>query len=170
MIVNIGSVLGEIGNPGFATYCASKAGLTRFSEALARELQDGPVKVIQVNPRSIDTGMNSESVALMNRELKVKSDPPHTVAMQILARIDSEKSGTFTLGWPERLYVKLNALFLECFALNFYKWRQFEKIIISACYKEDSHFDNNSNIFCIRKLKDSFLLNNPSSNIQFPFL
>jgi len=110
LIVNVGSVLGAIGNPGFATYGASKAGLARFSEALARELHDGPINVMQINPRSINTGMNSENVSQMNHELGIKSDSPEKVAMQILNRIVKGKSGITTLGWPEQLFVKLNAL------------------------------------------------------------
>ena len=42
-IVNVGSIFGYVGYPGFAAYCASKFALRGFSEALRRELADTPV-------------------------------------------------------------------------------------------------------------------------------
>jgi len=37
VLVNIGSIFGSIGHPGFAAYCSSKFGLRGFTEALQRE-------------------------------------------------------------------------------------------------------------------------------------
>src|SRR3546814_4439072 len=36
-IISIGSVVGSMGNPGQANYCAAKAGLSGFSKSLAQE-------------------------------------------------------------------------------------------------------------------------------------
>jgi len=51
-IVNVGSILGYLGYPGNAAYCASKFALRGFSEALRRELADGPVRVTYFAPRA----------------------------------------------------------------------------------------------------------------------
>jgi NADP-dependent 3-hydroxy acid dehydrogenase YdfG len=48
----------RIGYPGYAVYCASKFALRGFSEALRRELADGPVRVLHLAPRATRTAIN----------------------------------------------------------------------------------------------------------------
>lgn len=114
-IVNIGSVLGYIGYPGFSVYGASKAGLRGFSEALRRELSDSSVRVLHVSPRSTQTTINSSQVNAMNAVLGTASDEPEFVAATIIARLQSRAAGNSVIGWPERFYVWLNAV---CSALT----------------------------------------------------
>ncbi len=59
-IVSIGSVVGSIGNPGQANYCAAKAGLIGFSKSLAREIGSRGITVNVVAPGFIDTDMTRE--------------------------------------------------------------------------------------------------------------
>lgn len=56
-IVNISSVVGEMGNPGQANYCASKAGLIGLTKSVARELARRNVTVNAVTPGFIQTDM-----------------------------------------------------------------------------------------------------------------
>ena len=56
-IINISSVVGHAGNAGQANYCASKAGVTGLSRALARELGSRNITVNCVAPGFIDTSM-----------------------------------------------------------------------------------------------------------------
>jgi 3-oxoacyl-[acyl-carrier protein] reductase len=56
-IVNIGSVVGSIGNPGQVHYSAAKAGLVGFSKALAREVASRNITVNTVAPGFIETDM-----------------------------------------------------------------------------------------------------------------
>ncbi len=56
-IVNIGSVVGSMGNPGQANYAASKAGMLGFTRALAREVGSRNITVNCVAPGFIDTDM-----------------------------------------------------------------------------------------------------------------
>lgn len=109
MVVNIGSTFGSIGYPGFAAYCASKFALRGFSEALRRELADTRVKVMYIAPRATRTSMNEQSVVAMNDELKVAMDEPAWVAEAVVAAIGREREELY-LGWPEKLFVRLNSL------------------------------------------------------------
>jgi 3-oxoacyl-[acyl-carrier protein] reductase len=56
-IVNIASVVGLIGNPGQANYCAAKAGIGGFTKSLAREVASRGITVNVVAPGFIDTDM-----------------------------------------------------------------------------------------------------------------
>lgn len=108
-IVNIGSVFGAIGFPGYAAYCATKFALRGFSEALRRELDGTGVLVQYIAPRATLTPINSSNVESMNRELGVRMDPPDRVASETLAAIRADRR-SWVVGWPEKMFVKLNAL------------------------------------------------------------
>lgn len=56
-IINIGSVVGFVGNPGQANYVAAKAGLVGFTKALAREVGSRNITVNCVAPGFIETDM-----------------------------------------------------------------------------------------------------------------
>ena len=59
-IINISSVVGEMGNPGQANYCASKAGLIGLTKSVARELARRNVTVNAVTPGFVETDMTAE--------------------------------------------------------------------------------------------------------------
>jgi 3-oxoacyl-[acyl-carrier protein] reductase len=58
-IVNISSVVGEIGNAGQTNYAASKAGILGFTKSLAREVGSRGITVNAVAPGYIHTEMTS---------------------------------------------------------------------------------------------------------------
>ena len=59
-IINIGSVVGIMGNPGQANYCAAKAGLVGFSKSLAREVANRNITVNVIAPGFIETEMTAK--------------------------------------------------------------------------------------------------------------
>lgn len=109
-ILNVGSIFGSIGHPGFVAYCASKGGMKSFSEALSRELADTPICVSYIAPRATSTKLNSTNIEKLNKALGNKSDSPEFVAGKIVEVLQSGKRLKY-LGWPEKFFVRVNALF-----------------------------------------------------------
>ncbi len=58
-IVNLSSVVGEMGNAGQAAYAATKAGLIGLTKSVARELASRQVRCNAVTPGFIDTDMTA---------------------------------------------------------------------------------------------------------------
>jgi NAD(P)-dependent dehydrogenase (short-subunit alcohol dehydrogenase family) len=58
-IINISSLAGKNAFAGAAAYCASKAGLNAFSEALMQEVRHDGIRVSYVMPGSVATGFSN---------------------------------------------------------------------------------------------------------------
>ena len=67
-IINIASVVGQMGNAGQANYVAAKAGLIGLTKSLARELSSRNITVNAVAPGFISTDMT----AVLSEEIKQK--------------------------------------------------------------------------------------------------
>lgn len=99
-IISIGSVVGSMGNPGQANYCAAKAGLIGFSKSLAQEIGSRGITVNVVAPGFIDTDMTqslSEDVrkALMDRVPVQRLGAPDDIAAAV-AYLASRQAGYVT--------------------------------------------------------------------------
>lgn len=68
-IVNISSVVGEMGNPGQANYVASKAGVIGLTKTLAKEFGSRNVRVNAVTPGFVQTAMTDA----LPQEVKTKA-------------------------------------------------------------------------------------------------
>lgn len=108
-VINVGSLFGYLGYPGFAGYCASKAGLRGFTQALRRELADTGVEVRHFIPRATRTPINAGPVEAMNAEMGVPLDEPADVARQLCAFIEGS-AWEHKPGLKEALLVLLNHL------------------------------------------------------------
>ncbi len=58
-IINISSIIGQIGNKGQSNYAASKAGIVGFTKSLAKELAPRNINVNAINPGYIKTNMTT---------------------------------------------------------------------------------------------------------------
>ena len=63
-IVNIASVLGRFGVPGYTAYCASKHGVIGFTRALALELTGQQITVNAICPGWVDTEMAADGMRM----------------------------------------------------------------------------------------------------------
>ncbi len=87
-IINITSVVGQMGNAGQANYAASKAGVEGFSRALAREIGSRGVTVNCVAPGFVETDMTEElDERLINSMLDAvpvgRMAQPHEIAAAV---------------------------------------------------------------------------------------
>jgi short-subunit dehydrogenase len=67
------------------------------------------VRVLYVAPRATATNMNGPAVRALMEENGAAMDAPAEVARRIVAAMDGD-SGEVTIGWPERLFLRANAL------------------------------------------------------------
>lgn len=54
-IINIGSIAGRDAYPGGSIYCATKAAVRSFTDAIRRELIATKIRVIEVDPGQVET-------------------------------------------------------------------------------------------------------------------
>jgi len=79
-IINMGSIIGSMGNAGQAAYAAAKAGIVGFTKSMARELAERNITVNAVAPGFIDTEMTATL--------------PETVRTEYLKMIPAGRLGT----------------------------------------------------------------------------
>jgi short-subunit dehydrogenase len=107
--VMIGSILGSLGFPYYATYCASKFAVHGFSQALRRELVDTNIGVIYIAPRGVNTSLNDAVTLAMLAKTGGNLDEPEKVAAIVVKSLEQEKQEVF-IGQPESFFAWLNGV------------------------------------------------------------
>ena len=82
-IINISSLAGQNPFAGGAAYCASKAGLNAFSEALMQEVRYDNIRVSYVMPGSVATGFAGGDAA-KGADWKIAPDDVAEVVVNLL--------------------------------------------------------------------------------------
>lgn len=98
-IINIGSVVGSIGNPGQANYAAAKAGVIGFTKALALEVGSRDITVNTVSPGFIETDMTS---ALTEEQRRAIFD---RIPLQRLGQVEDIAAAVLFLASPQAGYI-----------------------------------------------------------------
>lgn len=110
LVVNVGSIFGSIAFPCFAAYSATKFALRGLSEAVRRELSGSGVGVLYFAPRYTRTALNEGAVSRMAEAVAMNQDDPDRVAAALVSALERDLSERY-LGWPEKLFVRINAWF-----------------------------------------------------------
>lgn len=130
-IVNIGSIFGSIAFAYFATYSASKFALRGYSEALRRELAGTDVRVTYVAPRATRTRL-AELFGSFAQRVQMKMDEPEAVASAVVEALRAGARERY-LGFPESLYVRLNALWPRLIDRALARQNQTARAFAEAC-------------------------------------
>lgn len=91
VVVQLSAVVAETPLPGMAAYAASKAALTAFNRAAARELRRKGVRVLDVRPGHTETALASHPIAGTAPKFGQGLSPQH-VAERILQAISEDAS------------------------------------------------------------------------------
>ena len=73
-IINIGSIAGREGYPGGSIYCATKAAIRTFTDALRRELISTRIRVMEVDPGQVET-VSEPNIILAYAKYVIRSSP-----------------------------------------------------------------------------------------------
>jgi 3-oxoacyl-[acyl-carrier protein] reductase len=98
-IVNIASVVGQMGNPGQTNYVASKSGLIGMTKAVAREVASRNITVNAVAPGYIATSMTDELSD------KAKEELLRMVPIGRIGTVEDVAHGVLFLASPEAGYI-----------------------------------------------------------------
>ena len=92
-VINIASIFGVVGAPGYAAYCASKAGLIALTKVAALELAGDNIRVNVIVPGGVSTPMNEnekEGGVIPDTPLRRRAHPSEiSGAVVFLASEDS---------------------------------------------------------------------------------
>lgn len=83
-VINISSVLGKFGVPGYAAYCATKHGMIGFSRALALEVVDRGITVNTICPGWVETEMATSGI---NESAALQGISPEEFKAQAIAAV-----------------------------------------------------------------------------------
>ena len=98
-IINLSSVVGQIGNAGQSLYAATKAGIIGFTKAMAREVASRGITVNAVAPGFIETEMTAQLSA------KIQEDFLHSIPLGRFGTCDEVAELVAFLAGPGAGYI-----------------------------------------------------------------
>jgi NAD(P)-dependent dehydrogenase (short-subunit alcohol dehydrogenase family) len=104
-VVLMGSILGMIGTPGYAAYCASKGALNNLAKQVAIEHAADGIRVNVVAPSATDTGLFMQLIAQAPDPDAIIEMVAGRTPMQRLGRADEVAGTVAFLCSPEAAYI-----------------------------------------------------------------
>ena len=99
-IINIGSIVGMMGNAGQSNYSATKSGLLGFTKSLAREVSSRNINVNAISPGFIDTDMtralSKEQIEVLTKNIPLGRIASPDEVSSVVAFLLSEDSSYIT--------------------------------------------------------------------------
>ena len=99
-IINIGSIVGMMGNAGQSNYSATKSGLLGFTKSLAREVSSRNINVNAISPGFIDTDMtralSKEQIEALTKNIPLGRIASPDEVSSVVAFLLSEDSSYIT--------------------------------------------------------------------------
>lgn len=80
-IINVSSVLGQFGVPGYSAYCTAKHGILGFTKAVALELAERGITINAICPTWVDTAMAQQGIEETAAVLGMSSEEFRTQAV-----------------------------------------------------------------------------------------
>ena len=80
-IINLSSVLGRFGVPGYAAYCTAKHGIIGFTKAVALEVAERGITVNAVCPTWVDTAMARQGIEETAKVLGMSAEEFKNIAI-----------------------------------------------------------------------------------------
>ena len=99
-IINIGSIAGREGYPGGSIYCATKAAVRTFTEAIRKELIATRIRVIEIDPGQVETEF---SLVRFGGD-KEKADAVYKGVTALMGE-DIAETVVFAAGRPENVVI-----------------------------------------------------------------
>jgi NAD(P)-dependent dehydrogenase (short-subunit alcohol dehydrogenase family) len=112
-IINIGSVAGFVGAPGWSVYSATKAAVAAFSEVIALDVKEFGIRVTVIEPSGFRTGfLSKNSLAITGSKLEgyqaVKEMQERYLASNGKQPGDPEKASEILIGLAEKEHPPLH--------------------------------------------------------------
>lgn len=89
VIVNVSAIVAEMPTAGMAGYSATKAAMTAFDRAFAREVRREGVRVLDARPPHLDTGLETRPIAGQAPSLKA-GRPGRLAARRIVGAMEDD--------------------------------------------------------------------------------
>jgi short-subunit dehydrogenase len=106
LVVNVASGIALVAMPFYGVYAAAKGGLSKFGEALRRELSGEGVRVMTAYPAATETAMMVSS--RIGADQGVVLESPQSVAATIVAGMESGALSAISGGEPRMAMIALN--------------------------------------------------------------
>ena len=112
-IVNIASVMGQVGGVGAPAYCSTKAGIIMLSRCLAKDGARDSIRVNSICPGYIDTPIMEQALQATSDPVKARRDIVDKMPLGRMGAPDEIAAGALFLASAEANYISGTELTID---------------------------------------------------------